>query len=202
MKIAKGLHRIGSDTVNSYLVVGEDGVTIIDAGLPRYWRLLNSELARLGKTVDDVRALVLTHGDSDHLGFAERLRRDHGVPVHIHEADAARARGEVKSSPSWGPMKPGAMAGFLGYKLPLIVRRAVTMLPALIVLAIGVNPTSALIFSQVVLSFGIPLALIPLVVVTGRRGAVVDGSGQSNASSNALRPPRAQARNNVRRLRP
>ena len=36
MQIAKGLHRIGSDTVNSYLVVGEGGVTIIDAGLPRY----------------------------------------------------------------------------------------------------------------------------------------------------------------------
>ena len=40
MKIAKGLHRIGSDIVNSYLFVDADGVTIIDAGLPRYWKLL------------------------------------------------------------------------------------------------------------------------------------------------------------------
>jgi glyoxylase-like metal-dependent hydrolase (beta-lactamase superfamily II) len=64
MQIAKGLHRIGSDTVNSYLVVDGDGVTIIDAGLPRYWKLLDSELARLGLTLDDVRALILTHGDS------------------------------------------------------------------------------------------------------------------------------------------
>ncbi len=76
MKIAKGLHRIGSDTVNSYLVVDGGGVTIIDAGLPRYWKLLNSELARLGMTLDDVQALILTHGDTDHIGFAARLHRD------------------------------------------------------------------------------------------------------------------------------
>ena len=46
MQIAKGLHRIGSDLVNSYLVIDGDGVTIIDAGLPRYWKLLDRELAR------------------------------------------------------------------------------------------------------------------------------------------------------------
>ena len=61
------------------------------------------------------------------------------------------------------------MSGFIGVRIPLLVRRAVTMLPALAVLAVGVNPTSALILSQVVLSFGIPLALVPLVLLTGRR---------------------------------
>jgi glyoxylase-like metal-dependent hydrolase (beta-lactamase superfamily II) len=54
MEIAQGLHRIGLDTVNSYLVIDGGHVTIIDAGLPRYWKLLNSELARLGLTLDDV----------------------------------------------------------------------------------------------------------------------------------------------------
>jgi manganese transport protein len=61
------------------------------------------------------------------------------------------------------------MAGFIDRQLPLPVRRAVTMTPALIVLALGVNPTSALVLSQVVLSFGIPLALIPLVMMTSDR---------------------------------
>jgi manganese transport protein len=61
------------------------------------------------------------------------------------------------------------MSGFIGVRIPVFVRRAVTMLPALAVLAAGVNPTSALVLSQVVLSFGIPLALVPLVVLTGRR---------------------------------
>jgi manganese transport protein len=61
------------------------------------------------------------------------------------------------------------MAGFINVRVPLLVRRAVTMIPAIIVLALGVNPTSALVFSQVVLSFGIPFALIPLVMLTSKR---------------------------------
>ena len=48
------------------------------------------------------------------------------------------------------------MAGFINIRIPMVLRRAVTMMPALIVLAVGVSPTSALVLSQVVLSFGIP----------------------------------------------
>ncbi len=61
------------------------------------------------------------------------------------------------------------MVGFLNVRIHVMIRRAVTMLPALIILAIGVNTTDALVLSQVVLSFGIPFALIPLVVLTSRR---------------------------------
>jgi manganese transport protein len=61
------------------------------------------------------------------------------------------------------------MSGFINVRIPLVLRRAVTMAPALVVLAAGINPTNALVLSQVVLSFGIPLALIPLVMLTGRR---------------------------------
>ena len=61
------------------------------------------------------------------------------------------------------------MAGFVNLRIPLLLRRAVTMAPALVVLALGVSPTSALVLSQVVLSFGIPFALIPLVLLTGQR---------------------------------
>jgi manganese transport protein len=60
------------------------------------------------------------------------------------------------------------MAGFVKIRIHLVVRRAVTMLPALVVLAVGVSPTGALVLSQVVLSFGIPFALIPLVMLTSR----------------------------------
>jgi manganese transport protein len=56
------------------------------------------------------------------------------------------------------------MQGFIRRQIPLFVRRAVTMAPALIVLAIGVNPSTALVLSQVALSFGIPFALIPLAL--------------------------------------
>jgi manganese transport protein len=61
------------------------------------------------------------------------------------------------------------MAGFIKVRIPLLLRRAITMAPALVVLAVGVSPTSALILSQVVLSFGIPFAVIPLVMLTSRR---------------------------------
>ena len=69
------------------------------------------------------------------------------------------------------------MQGFLRRRIPLVVRRLVTLAPALMVIAAGVDPTAALVISQVVLSFGIPFALIPLVLLTRRRdvmGALVN----------------------------
>lgn len=61
------------------------------------------------------------------------------------------------------------MQGFLRRRIPLVVRRPVTLAPALIVIAAGVDPTRALVISQVILSFGIPFDLIPLVMLTSRR---------------------------------
>jgi manganese transport protein len=69
------------------------------------------------------------------------------------------------------------MQGFINRQIPLLLRRLVTMAPALIVLAIGLDPTRSLVISQVVLSFGIPFALIPLVIFTSREklmGALVN----------------------------
>ena len=69
------------------------------------------------------------------------------------------------------------MQGFIQRKIPIFVRRLVTMLPALVVDAIGLNPSRTLVISQVILSFGIPFALIPLVWFTSRRdlmGALVN----------------------------
>jgi manganese transport protein len=69
------------------------------------------------------------------------------------------------------------MQGFIARQIPLLLRRLITMAPALIVLAIGLDPTRALVISQVVLSFGIPFALIPLVIFTSRKslmGALVN----------------------------
>ena len=69
------------------------------------------------------------------------------------------------------------MQGFIARTIPILLRRLVTMTPALIVLAVGVNPSRALVISQVVLSFGIPFALVPLVLLTRRRdimGALVN----------------------------
>jgi manganese transport protein len=61
------------------------------------------------------------------------------------------------------------MQGFVNRRIPLFLRRAVTLAPALVVLAVGVDPSRALVLSQVVLSFGIPFALVPLLYFTSRR---------------------------------
>ena len=66
------------------------------------------------------------------------------------------------------------MQGLLRRSYPLLVRRLVTLIPALVILAIGVDPSRALVFSQVVLSFGIPFALIPLVRLTSNRALMGD----------------------------
>jgi manganese transport protein len=69
------------------------------------------------------------------------------------------------------------MQGFLRRRIPIFIRRAITLAPALIVLGVGVDPTDALVASQVVLSFGIPSALVPLLMLTSNKkvmGALVN----------------------------
>jgi manganese transport protein len=61
------------------------------------------------------------------------------------------------------------MQGFIGRRIPLFARRAVTMIPALVVLGLGLPVTASLVLSQVVLSFGIPFAVVPLLLLTRRR---------------------------------
>jgi manganese transport protein len=61
------------------------------------------------------------------------------------------------------------MEGFMRRRVPVFLRRFITMVPALVLLAVGFSPTRALVLSQVFLSFGIPFALIPLVVFTASR---------------------------------
>ena len=61
------------------------------------------------------------------------------------------------------------MQGFLRRQIPLFLRRAVTLAPALAIIAAGVDPSRVLVLSQVVLSFGIPFALVPLLAFTRRR---------------------------------
>lgn len=115
MKLSPNLHRVGNDIVACYLLADDSGVTVIDAGLSGQWRELVTELGEMGRSLADVRAVVLTHGDEDHIGFAERLRSELGVPVWVHEADAGRARGEGKPDSGWGPMRVGPMLRFLWY---------------------------------------------------------------------------------------
>jgi len=116
MRLASHLHRIGTDVVNSYLVEDASGITIVDAGLPGQLRELERELTQLDRSLADVRGIVLTHGDTDHIGFAERLRQRNGISVNVHVLDAARARGEVKKpNGGWGRVKVRPLLKFFWY---------------------------------------------------------------------------------------
>jgi manganese transport protein len=72
------------------------------------------------------------------------------------------------------------MQGFINFRINLFLRRAITMAPALVVLGLGLDPSSTLVISQVVLSFGIPFALVPMILLTRRAdvmGALVNRRG-------------------------
>ena len=91
-EVADGVLRMGTPLISWYLLDDRDGVTLVDAGARRYRSQLEPGLSQLGRTLEDVQAVVLTHGDPDHKGFAERLRRERGVPVHVHGADSELTR--------------------------------------------------------------------------------------------------------------
>lgn len=132
MQLGPSIHRLGGGLVNSYLIEDAGEVTIIDAGVPGYWGDLPGELAAMGRTIEDVRALVLTHGHSDHIGFAERLRRERRVPIEVHELDAALARGEIPNpAKGLGPTRIRPLLRFLlwsawrgGLRIPRIAEVA------------------------------------------------------------------------------
>ena len=90
--VAPGIHRIEDAYTNWYLIEDGGRLTIVDAGVPTSWQSLQDALSRIGRRRDDVEALVLTHGHFDHLGFAERARRELGVPVYVHENDVPLTR--------------------------------------------------------------------------------------------------------------
>lgn len=92
LDLAPGVHGVRDGFTNWYLVVDDDGATAIDAGLPASWKLLEKLLDRIGRGLQDLRAVVLTHAHFDHVGFAEKARKELGVPVwaHTREVDLTR----------------------------------------------------------------------------------------------------------------
>ncbi|TFV65387.1 divalent metal cation transporter [Blastococcus sp. CT_GayMR20] len=99
-----------------------------------------------------------------HAGLGDQLGRGAGIVFGI----ALLASGFASSSVGTHAGQV-VMAGFLRRSVPVLLRRLITLAPALLVLLLGADPTTALVWSQVVLCFGIPFALVPLLWLTSRR---------------------------------
>ena len=91
-QVAPGVHRLGNELVNCYLIEDGNQMTLVDAGLPGFRVQLEGYLRSRGRTVHDIDAVILTHAHSDHVGFAESIRTDAPATVHVHAADADMAR--------------------------------------------------------------------------------------------------------------
>lgn len=96
-QVAPGIHRLGDWFVNWYLVEDEGEITIVDAGDRDHWPLLGAALDSLGLDRGKVKALLLTHADVDHIGFAEQARRELEAHVYLHEDAAPYAEGKERS---------------------------------------------------------------------------------------------------------
>ena len=105
MEVADRVYRLGAELVNWYLIEEGGRFTVVDAGLPKQFDQLPTALATLGASLGDVEAVVLTHAHADHLGSSAQIQEDAGAAVHVHESDAALARGEAKRQTERGPLK-------------------------------------------------------------------------------------------------
>jgi glyoxylase-like metal-dependent hydrolase (beta-lactamase superfamily II) len=90
-EVAPGIHRLGNELVNFFLVEDDGGLTLVDAGLPGFLGQVEALLGERGRALSDADAVILTHAHVDHVGVAEAVRSA-GVPVYVHEADAEMAR--------------------------------------------------------------------------------------------------------------
>lgn len=97
-EVAAGVHRYADGLVNWYLIEQDRQLTLVDAGWPRSWSNVQAAVEALGRTLSDVSAVVLTHAHPDHLGAAERVRKETGATVHVHRDEAARAHGQAKGA--------------------------------------------------------------------------------------------------------
>jgi glyoxylase-like metal-dependent hydrolase (beta-lactamase superfamily II) len=115
-ELADGVVRLGTPIVNWYLVADDSGVTMVDSGVQGFMPQLEPGLELLGRSVEDLRAIVLTHGDADHVGVATRMQKaGNQTPIHLNPADrylAEKHQKKTEDSMVRQMLKPGAVKLF------------------------------------------------------------------------------------------
>jgi glyoxylase-like metal-dependent hydrolase (beta-lactamase superfamily II) len=98
-QVSDGVYRLGTDWVGWYLCDIDGAVTVVDCGFPGYFEQLPAALSALGRSLDAVAAVVLTHYHGDHVGCAERIRTEAGAPVFAPAGDVDGVRGGKVPAP-------------------------------------------------------------------------------------------------------
>jgi len=132
-EVVPGVWRAGTRFINWYVVDGgASGLTIVDAGLPGYRSQVDGALGELGRKREDVRAVVLTHGHIDHIGFADEFAAA-GATVHLHPDDVTLAQNPRTNKTDSKSLKylawPGTLA-FIAHAVRQGVSKPAPMPPA------------------------------------------------------------------------
>ena len=129
MQVAGGVHRLTGGVCNFYVVEDAGKLTLIDAGASGDWKLLLRHLAAMGRHLDAIDSVLLTHAHADHTGFAERARTEAGARVRIHAADAELARGAKPPKPEGSMLKYLVHAEAYRTAFSLLRRGGVRIIP-------------------------------------------------------------------------
>jgi len=100
-EIAPLIYHFDTGPFNWYIMEEDGELTLVDAGFPGHYHIFRKALRTLGFDLDALKAIILTHAHADHVGFAERLQKETGVSVYIHENDA-RMAGRMLQLPWYG----------------------------------------------------------------------------------------------------
>ena len=98
-RVIDGVHIVAMGMANAYLIEGDDGLTLIDAGFPNKEAAVFHAIRGLGRSPDQLKHLVFTHGHPDHIGSAAAIVRQTGAKTYMHPLDIAMAE-------SGGPFRP------------------------------------------------------------------------------------------------
>lgn len=92
MEIAPNIFKFDTGPFNWYLIKEGSRFTLVDAGFAGHYSVFEKGIQSLGYSVKDVEAIVLTHAHADHIGFAEKVRKQINIPVYVHKNDAKMAQ--------------------------------------------------------------------------------------------------------------
>ena len=98
-RVIKGVHVVSMGMSNAFLIEGDDGLTLIDAGFPGKEAAVFGAIRGLGRSPDQLKHLVFTHGHSDHIGSAAAIVRETGARTYMHPLD-------IPIAESGGPFRP------------------------------------------------------------------------------------------------